>query len=203
MILRLEHVSFRYEGKYLAQKDVCIALHEGERVAVLGSNDAGKSTFFLCCNGVLRPQSGKVYLRGREITDSKRDIMLLRQAVGLVFQEPDSQIIAGTVESEISFGPMNLRLPHDEVIRRVSHALDCMSLDGYQTRAPQYLSGGEVIADDDINKVFASQDVLLQAGLKKLLLYAAAELLEKRFCKSGIFSKPKNIDEFGEYICGF
>ena len=142
-ILRLEHVSYRYEERYPAQKDVCVAIYEGERIAVLGGNGAGKSTFFLCCNGVLRPQSGKVYLRGQEITSSKKDIMLLRQAVGLVFQEPDSQIIAGSVESEISFGPMNLKLPHDEVRRRVAGALESMSLTGYRNRAPHYLSGGE------------------------------------------------------------
>ena len=142
-LLRLEHVNFHYEENYPALKNVSVKLHKGERIAVLGNNGAGKSTFFLCCNGVLHPQSGKIYLRGNEITHSKKDIMSLHQAVGLVFQDPDSQIIAGTVESEVSFGPINLGLDHDEVVRRVNLALEQMNLSGYENRAPQYLSGGE------------------------------------------------------------
>ncbi|MCL2504306.1 MAG: energy-coupling factor ABC transporter ATP-binding protein [Coriobacteriia bacterium] len=142
-LLRLEHIHFRYEEEYPAIKDVSATLYEGERVAVLGGNGAGKSTFFLCCNGVLQPQSGKMFLKGEEVTDSKKDVFRLRQAVGLVFQEPDSQIIAGTVENEVSFGPMNLRLEHSEVSRRTMQALTKMNLGGYQDRAPHYLSGGE------------------------------------------------------------
>lgn len=142
-LIRLEHANFRYEDKYQALKDVSVTLNKGERVAVLGSNGAGKSTFFLCCNGVLRPQSGKIFLKGKEITEAKKDITLLRQTVGLVFQDPDSQIIAGTVENEVSFGPMNLGLNREKVIKRVTQSLGQMNLDGYQKRAPQYLSGGE------------------------------------------------------------
>jgi len=271
-ILRLEHVDYKYEGRYPAQKDVCVSIHKGERIAVLGGNGAGKSTFFLCCNGVLRPQSGKLYLRGQEIKYSKKETISLRQTVGLVFQEPDSQIIAGSVESEVSFGPINLGLQQDEVIQRVDHALENMNLDGYQKRAPQYLSGGEkkrvciadilamkpdillldeptasldpenvallemslnelsdagislavsthdvdfayrfanrgivfskggIIADGDIEKVFESEDILSQAGLRKPLLYAAAELLEKRFCGKEADTKPKNLLEFEKFI---
>lgn len=142
-LLRLEHIYFRYEEKIPTLANVSATFYQGERIAVLGSNGAGKSTFFLCCNGVLRPQSGKIFLKGQEITAAPKDISLLRQAVGLVFQEPDSQIIAGTVENEVSFGPMNLRLDRDEVICRVTRSLRQMNLDGYQKRAPQYLSGGE------------------------------------------------------------
>jgi len=142
-LLRLEHINYKYEDKYPALKDVSVSFYQGERIAVLGGNGAGKSTLFLCCNGVLRPQSGKIFLHGQEIADNKKDILQLRQTMGLVFQEPDSQIIAGTVENEVSFGPMNLRLEHDEVERRVIRALEQMNLQGYQNRAPQYLSGGE------------------------------------------------------------
>jgi len=142
-IIRLEHVDYKYEGRYPAQKEVCVSIFEGERIAVLGGNGAGKSTFFLCCNGVLRPQSGKIFLRGQEIKYSKQETMSLRQTVGLVFQEPDSQIIAGSVASEVSFGPVNLGLLQDEIKKRVDNSLEKMNLDGYQNRAPQYLSGGE------------------------------------------------------------
>jgi cobalt/nickel transport system ATP-binding protein len=271
-LLRMERIHFQYEERYPALKDVSVSFCEGERIAVLGGNGAGKSTFFLCCNGVLRPQRGKLFLRGQEITGSRKDVSQLRQAVGLVFQEPDSQIIAGTVEKEVSFGPMNLRLDYDEVVRRVAYALGQMNLDGYQDRAPQYLSGGEkkrlsvadilamqpdmilldeptasldpenialleqtlddlsragmtlvvsthdvdfayrfatravvfcrgeVIADADIDEVFASETVLMKAGLKKPLLYAAAELLESRFAGEVTGRKPRDIEEFRSYI---
>ena len=142
-LLRVENISFRYDEKILALNNVSVTFHAGERVAVLGSNGAGKSTFFLCCNGVLRPQSGKILYKGVEISNSKKDVFALRQAVGLVFQDPDSQIIAGSVESEVSFGPMNLRLPPDDVSRRVEQALARMNISDYRDYAPQYLSGGE------------------------------------------------------------
>lgn len=142
-LLRLEHIHYKYEDKFPALRDVSASFYEGERIAILGSNGAGKSTFFLCCNGVLRPQSGALYLNGTEITKSKKDITRQRQAIGLVFQDPDSQIIAGTVEREVSFGPMNLRLDRAEVENRIAESLKQMNLDGYQERAPQYLSGGE------------------------------------------------------------
>lgn len=142
-LLRLEHIDYHYGDKYYALKDVSAVFNEGERIAVLGNNGAGKSTFFLCCNGVLRPQRGEIFLKGQALTRAKKDVLALRQAVGLVFQEPDSQIIAGTVANEVSFGPMNLRLPRDEVVCRVTESLERMNLDNYQDRAPQYLSGGE------------------------------------------------------------
>ena len=142
-LLRMENISYTYEESYPALKSVSVTFSRGERIAVLGGNGAGKSTFFLCCNGVLRPQSGGIFLKGGEITASKKDVTELRRTVGLVFQEPDSQIIAGTVRDEISFGPMNLRLPRQEVESRVAESLDRMNLGGYESRAPQYLSGGE------------------------------------------------------------
>ena len=142
-ILRVENISYQYSHRYIALNNVSASFAAGELVAILGSNGAGKSTFLLCCNGVLRPQSGEIYYHGEKITDSKKDIYTLRQAVGLVFQDPDSQIIAGTVESEVSFGPMNLRLPKEEVEKRVDHALVQMDIVRYRDYAPHYLSGGE------------------------------------------------------------
>jgi len=142
-LLRVENLSYHYDERYLALNNVSAVFRRGEMVAVLGSNGAGKSTFFLCCNGVLRPQSGKIYFKGKEISGSKKDAYTLRQAVGLIFQDPDSQIIAGSVESEVSFGPMNLRLPQDEVANRVEQSLVQMSISRYRDHAPHYLSGGE------------------------------------------------------------
>ena len=142
-LLRVENISYQYDNKHLALNNVSAAFRKGEFVAVLGGNGAGKSTFFLCCNGVLTPQSGNIFYKDQKISDKKKDVYTLRQAVGLVFQDPDNQIIAGSVESEVSFGPMNLRLPPDEVTRRVEQSLVQMDIVRYRDQAPHYLSGGE------------------------------------------------------------
>lgn len=143
-LLRFEHVSFSYEegqqnGPALAE--CTVAVHSGERIAVLGANGAGKSTFFLLANGVLRPRHGTVYFQGRPV--DKKTLNNLRRGVGLVFQDPDVQILGGTVEEEISFGPMNLRLERQEVERRVEAAMEQLQLKHLRRRSPQYLSGGE------------------------------------------------------------
>lgn len=145
-MLEFQEVSFQYEtgdGDHEALSPLSVTLREGERVAVLGSNGAGKSTFFLLANGVLRPHSGTIRLDGEPVGRRSRDLLRLRRAVGLVFQDPDVQFLAGTVEEEISFGPMNLGLPPDEISRRVDAAIECLGLDGYRERGPQELSGGE------------------------------------------------------------
>lgn len=142
-LLRLDEVSYSYEEGRTALSGLSVSLYGGQKVAVLGNNGAGKSTFFLCCNGVLTPEAGAIFLEGKEISKKKQDRMLLRRAVGLVFQDPDSQIIAGNVEAEVSFGPMNLRLGEQEVRRRVDEAIENMQLADFRRRAPQYLSGGE------------------------------------------------------------
>lgn len=142
-LLKIENISYQYMDKFWALDHVSASFRAGERVVILGGNGAGKSTFFLCCNGVLRPQNGTIFYKGQEISKSKKDIFKLRQGVGLVFQDPDSQIIAGSVESEVSFGPMNLHLCEEEVSRRVDQALEQMRITRYRDAAPQYLSGGE------------------------------------------------------------
>ncbi len=142
-ILRFENINFSYEEERTALKNVSVTLYGSQKVAVLGNNGAGKSTFFLCCNGIVKPQQGRMFLNNREIGSTKKESILLRQTVGIVFQDPDSQIIAGTVEAEISFGPMNLRLPEAVVRSQVEAAIENMRLEDMRTRAPHYLSGGE------------------------------------------------------------
>ncbi|MEA4891409.1 MAG: ABC transporter ATP-binding protein [Peptococcaceae bacterium] len=142
-LLELENVSYAYQEGRKALEEVSARFYPGERVAVLGNNGAGKSTFFLCCNGVLRPEAGRLLFEGREIRHKRQELILLRKNVGIVFQEPDQQIIAATVESEVSFGPMNLKLPKEEVLARVEGAIKAMDLEEYRRRPPHYLSGGE------------------------------------------------------------
>ena len=140
-ILQVKDLHFRYNDEKETLRGINLDIYEGEKVAVLGSNGAGKSTFFLNINGVLKSTSGEIVYRGKTIT--KKDLNELRKNVGIVFQDADNQIIASTVEAEVSFGPMNLKLPREEVIKRVDMALAYMNISDFKKRAPHYLSGGE------------------------------------------------------------
>lgn len=140
-ILQARDLRFCYDSGVPALDGVSLDVHAGERIAVLGPNGAGKSTFFLCLNGVLTPESGQILLDGKPVDRKMRKALCER--VGIVFQNADDQIIASTVAAEVSFGPMNLRLPRDEVARRVDHALEYMDLQAFRARPPHDLSGGE------------------------------------------------------------
>ena len=140
-ILQVRDLRFCYDSGAPALDGVSLDVHAGERIAVLGPNGAGKSTFFLCLNGVLTPESGQILLDGKPVDRKARKTLCER--VGIVFQNADDQIIASTVAAEVSFGPMNLRLPRQEVARRVDHALDYMDLQAFRARPPHDLSGGE------------------------------------------------------------
>ncbi|WP_077613481.1 energy-coupling factor ABC transporter ATP-binding protein [Clostridium sp. Marseille-P2415] len=141
ILLQAENLSYSYGQGNQALKKINFTVKKGEKIAVLGSNGAGKSTCFLNLNGVLWPESGRIRYRGKEI--GKKDLNELRKNVGIVFQDADNQIIASTVFAEVSFGPVNLKLPKEEVKRRVETALDCMNLMPMKDRPPHYLSGGE------------------------------------------------------------
>ncbi|MFT4107866.1 MAG: ABC transporter ATP-binding protein [Lacrimispora sp.] len=141
ILLQAENLCYSYEEGTQVLKEINLTVRKGEKVAVLGSNGAGKSTCFLNLNGVLQPDSGRIFYDGKEI--KKKDFNELRKHVGIVFQDADHQIIASTVFAEVSFGPMNLRLPKEEVVRRVKQALSDMNLTGMKDRPPHYLSGGE------------------------------------------------------------
>ncbi|MBO5094756.1 MAG: ABC transporter ATP-binding protein [Lachnospiraceae bacterium] len=140
-ILRLCDVSFAYHGGKPALRHVSLDIHAGEKIAVLGPNGAGKSTFFLNINGVLSPTEGTICYKGMKIT--RKNLNELRKGVGIIFQDADNQMIAPSVREEISFGPMNLKLPKEEVESRVDNAVGFMNLKGFEDRPPHYLSGGE------------------------------------------------------------
>lgn len=142
-LIRFAGVSYAYDSGQMALKDCSVTVCAGEKIAVLGNNGAGKSTFFLLANGVLTPKQGTIYLEGEGVGRNTKELTRLRRQVGLVFQEPDTMIVAGTVEEEISFGPMNLRLEESEVRRRVEASIAHFGLEAFRQRAPQYLSGGE------------------------------------------------------------
>ena len=140
-ILSVEDLYYTYGNGKAALDGVNVDIYEGEKIAVIGSNGSGKSTFFLNINGVFTPQEGKIIYRGN--VTSKKNLKDLRKNIGIVFQDADNQIIASTVRAEVGFGPMNLKLPKEEVIKRVEEALIYMNISDFKDRPPHYLSGGE------------------------------------------------------------
>ncbi|ROR28325.1 cobalt/nickel transport system ATP-binding protein [Mobilisporobacter senegalensis] len=140
-ILKITDLSYSYDNHEKILKDVNLDIFEREKIAVLGANGSGKSTFFLNINGVLIHETGDIYYRDTKIDKKNRNE--LRKRVGIVFQDADNQIIASTVLAEVSFGPMNLKLSKEKVKEQVYEALDYMNLIGFEERPPHYLSGGE------------------------------------------------------------
>lgn len=140
-ILSVKNVCYSYDGECSALKNISIDIFKGERIAVLGANGAGKSTFFLNLNGVLFPDSGSIYFMDEAIRKNK--LNTLRKNVGIVFQDADTQIIASSVFSEVAFGPVNMRLPKKEVSERTERAMEYMNISDLRSRPPHYLSGGE------------------------------------------------------------
>lgn len=141
IILQVKNLSYTYGNEKEALKNINLDIYQGEKIAVIGSNGAGKSTFFLNINGVLNSSKGSIIYKGKVIT--KKDLNELRKNVGIVFQDADNQIIASTVLGEVSFGPMNLKLSKEEVKNRVYEAMEYMNITDFKDRPPHYLSGGE------------------------------------------------------------
>lgn len=141
IILKVNDLYYSYDDEKNALNGINVTIHQGERIAIIGSNGAGKSTFFLNINGVLTPEEGEI--RFHDIPITKKTLKKLRKNIGIVFQDADNQIVASTVKAEVSFGPMNLKLSREEVKERVETAMDYMNITEYADRPPHYLSGGE------------------------------------------------------------
>lgn len=140
-IIETRSLSYTYHDGTQALDGVNFIAGRGELIAVLGANGAGKSTLFKHFNGILRPTSGDVLIRGEPIT--RRNIVEVRRTIGLVFQDPDDQIFAPTVRQDIAFGPMNLGLSRDVIEHRVHESLELVGMHGYENKTPHHLSGGE------------------------------------------------------------
>ncbi len=142
-IIETNNITYRYPDGTEALKTVNFEAEEGKIVALLGPNGAGKSTLFLHFNGILRPYSGNVLVDREEIKYNKKDLMRVRQKVGIVFQNPDDQLFAPTVLEDVAFGPMNLGLSKEEVEMRVKEALERVGMEGFEKKPPHHLSGGQ------------------------------------------------------------
>ena len=142
-MLEVRNIKYSYNNDYQALKGVSLKIEKGEMVALLGKNGAGKSTLFLHLNGIYEPDEGKVFIDGEELKYDKKSLLKFRQKVGIVFQNPDDQIFAPTVEEDVAFGPLNLGLSMEEVQDRVEEALDRVGMSGFEKTAPHHLSGGQ------------------------------------------------------------
>ena len=147
-LIKIDHVRFSYqtdeENAEPAEvlKDISLEFEHGELVAVLGHNGSGKSTLAKLINGILRPTSGVVTVAGMDTSDEEK-LLEIRQHVGMVFQNPDNQIVATVVEEDVAFGLENLGMPSDEMRIRVDQALHAVGMYEYRNHAPHQLSGGQ------------------------------------------------------------
>ena len=146
-IIHIEHISFTYpeeEGRetFAALDGVTLDIEAGSFVAVLGHNGSGKSTLAKHMNAVLLPTGGKVYVDGMDTWDEEV-LLEIRRRVGMVFQNPDNQIVANVVEEDVAFGPENLGIPTAEIRERVDTALKAVGMEKFALHAPHKLSGGQ------------------------------------------------------------
>ncbi len=140
-LLETRDLTHIYRGNVHALEGVNFIAERRSRIAVIGPNGAGKSTLFKHFNGILRPTSGEVLVRGEPIT--KENIREVRKFVGIVFQNPDDQVFSPTVEQDIAFGPTNLGLDEATVAHRVEETLHLLGIEELRERVPHHLSGGE------------------------------------------------------------
>lgn len=142
-ILETQNLTFTYPDGTRALKNINMSINKGEKVAVMGANGAGKSTLFSHFNGLTEPTSGIVKINGNEMKYDKKSLLKIRQKVGVVFQNPDDQLFAPTVQEDVAFGPMNLGLDLNEVDKRVEKSLKMVGMEGFEEKPPHHLSGGQ------------------------------------------------------------
>jgi len=138
-----EGVCYQYSrSSQMALKDVNLRIGKGEFVAIIGPNGSGKSTLAKLFNGLFVPTKGRVTVDGLDTRD-RENVWKIRQKAGMVFQNPDNQIVATVVEEDVAFGPENLGVPPEEIRRRVDEALEIVELKDYAQKPPHQLSGGQ------------------------------------------------------------
>ena len=142
-LIEIQNVSYAYEDAAAkALNNVSLTINDGEFVAVVGHNGSGKSTLAKHLNALLLPTEGKVLVDGMDTAD-EADTLSIRQRVGMVFQNPDNQLVTTIVEEDVAFGPENIGVPGNEIRARVDRALAAVGMEKYAHSAPNMLSGGQ------------------------------------------------------------
>lgn len=141
-LLTAQNVSFSYDKQTDAVKNVTLSVEKGEYVAIIGHNGSGKSTLAKLFNGLIRPDSGTITVDGFSSHD-KKNLFEIRKRVGVVFQNPDNQLVASIVEDDVAFGPENLGVPRQEIGTRIDFALKAVGMEKFRHSSPTRLSGGQ------------------------------------------------------------
>ena len=146
-IIRMEHVTFTYPAtdvkeSFNALNDLTLSIEKGSFVAIIGQNGSGKSTMAKLVNALLLPGEGTVWVNGYDTRDEAH-LWDVRQSAGMVFQNPDNQIVSSIVEDDVAFGPENLGVEPAEIRRRVDEALEAVGMTAFRKNAPHLLSGGQ------------------------------------------------------------
>lgn len=142
-ILQVKNLTYSYNDGHKALNNVSLSIDKGDMVCLLGKNGAGKSTLFLHFNGIFEPDDGEIFVEGDLLKYDKKSLMDVRQKVGIVFQNPDDQLFASTVEEDVAFGPLNIGLSQEETEKRVENSLKIVGMEGFNKKAPHHLSGGQ------------------------------------------------------------
>ena len=143
-VIEAQDVSYTYDGNSEKALDgLSLKIRRGAKVAFMGGNGSGKSTFFLCLNGIRRPDGGTIYIDGKPVEYTRKGLLDVRGKVGIVFQEPDSQLFSASVYEEISFGILNLGADEDTARREVERVIEELEITPFQDRPAHALSGGQ------------------------------------------------------------
>ncbi len=142
-IIKVKNLSYSYPDGTKALNNISLDIERGQRIAIMGANGSGKSTFFLHLNGVIDPVDGEVIVDGIKVGSSKEATIETRKKVGIIFQNPDDQLFAASIRQEISFGPLNLGLTEEETIKRVDASIEKLGLKEIEHKPTHFLSGGQ------------------------------------------------------------
>ena len=144
IILKAEDLYFSYDDEQShSLNGLSLEIKKGQKIAFMGANGSGKSTFFLCCTGILKPQKGKLFFHKKEVTYKKKELLDLRSKIGIVFQDPDNQLFSASVYQEISFGPLNLGHSEEETKKEVEEVIDYLEITPFRHKPTHALSGGQ------------------------------------------------------------
>lgn len=141
-LITLKDVSFSYDKKIDVLKNVNLSIEEGENIAIIGHNGSGKSTLAKIFNALVVADKGEVTVDGLNPTD-KKNVFDIRKKVGVVFQNPDNQLIASIIEDDVAFGPENLGVSREEIAKRIDFALTSVGMNEFRKGSPTHLSGGQ------------------------------------------------------------
>lgn len=143
LFFEINQLTHRYADGTTALKDLSLSIKKGKKIALLGNNGAGKSTLFQHLNGILQPTTGSFLFKGKRAKYDRKSLLSLRKQVGIVFQDPDSQLFSGNVRQDISFGPMNLGWTKEKVQHQVEWAMEQTEVTALQDRPIHFLSLGQ------------------------------------------------------------